>query len=144
VPDLDDQAIGIYVGHGSIFRQKTIAYRWETNTPIGSEGEASYAGGIVKTKWIAVRNVQDATGAFYVEERNVARDFQRAFGFVPDDITISVVSNSQYTGTSAAAELDWVELVPAPITEDVAAAPPPAGGSPEARKSEEGRAAAEP
>ena len=39
----DDQAIGIYVSYGGILGQRSIAYRWETNTPVGSEGEASYA-----------------------------------------------------------------------------------------------------
>src|SRR5215470_9506505 len=113
VPERDDQAIGIYVSSGGPLRQKSIAYRWETDTPVGTEGEASYAAGIVTTKWIAVRNAQDA-GSFFVEERNVARDFERAFGFVPDDVSIGVACNSQYTGTSAAAELDWIELTALP------------------------------
>ena len=77
-----------------------------------TEGEATYAAGIVKTKWFAVRNKKDV-GSFFVEERNVARDFERAFGFVPEEVNIGVTCNSQYTGTSAAAELDWIELVPA-------------------------------
>jgi hypothetical protein len=115
VPERDDQAIAIYVSTGGALRQKSIAYRWETDTPVGTEGEASYAAGIVKTKWIAVRNAKDA-GSFFVEERNVARDFERAFGFVPDEVSIGVTCNSQYTGTSAAAELDWIELSALPAT----------------------------
>lgn len=108
--DKDDQAIGIYVSSGSVLRQKSIAYRWETDTPVGTEGDASYAAGIVKTKWFALRNKADV-GGFFVEERNVARDFERAFGFVPEEeVSIGVTCNSQYTGTSAAAELDWIEL----------------------------------
>ena len=113
VRERDDQAIAIYVSTGGPLRQKSVAYRWETDTPVGSEGDSSYAAGIVKAKWIALRNSKDA-GAFFVEERNVAHDFQHAFGFVPDDVSIGVTCNSQYTGTTAAAELDWVELVPAP------------------------------
>jgi hypothetical protein len=109
----DDQAIGIYVSTGNPLRQKSVAYRWETETPIGTESETSYAAGIVETKWIAVRNAADA-GSFFVEERNVAHDFQRLFGFVPDDVSIAVACNSQYTGTTAVAELDWIELVAAP------------------------------
>jgi len=114
VRERDDQAIGIYVSTGGPLTQKSIAYRWETDTPVGTEGETSYAAGIVKAKWMAVRNASDV-GSFFVEERNVAHDFQRAFGFVPDDVSIAVASNSQYTGTTAVAELDWVELVPAPV-----------------------------
>jgi DUF3047 family protein len=112
----DDQAIGIYVSTGSSLWQKSIAYRWETETPVGTEGETSYAAGIVKAKWIAVRNAAD-TGSFFVEERNVAHDFQRSFGFVPEDVSIAVACNSQYTGTTAVAELDWIELVAAPSAE---------------------------
>jgi hypothetical protein len=113
VHERDDQAIAIYVSAGGVLRQKSIAYRWETDTPVGSEGDSTYAAGIVKTKWFAVRNAQDK-GSFFVEERNVARDFQRAFGFFPEEVNIGVTCNSQYTGTSAAAELDWIQLVAAP------------------------------
>jgi hypothetical protein len=109
----DDQAIGIYVSTGGPLRQKSVAYRWETDTPVGTEGDSSYAAGIVKAKWFALRNAKEV-GSFFVEERNVARDFQRAFGFVPDDVSIGVTCNSQYTGTTAAAELDWIELVAEP------------------------------
>ena len=112
----DDQAIGIYVSTGGTLGQKSIAYRWETETPVGTEGETSYAAGIVKSKWIAVRNAADA-GSFFIEERNVAHDFQRLFGFVPDDISIAVACNSEYTGTTAVAELDWIEFVAAPSSE---------------------------
>jgi hypothetical protein len=109
----DDQAIGIYVSSGGLIRQKSVAYRWETDTPVGTEGEASYAAGIVKAKWTVLRNVNDA-GSFFVEERNLAHDFQRAFGFVPNDVSVGVTCNSQYTGTTAVAELDWIEVVAEP------------------------------
>jgi hypothetical protein len=112
VADRDDQAIGIYVSYGGILGQRSIAYRWETDTPIGSEGDATYGAGIVKVHWIAVRNEGDGAGEFRIEERNVAADFQRVFGFVPDDPIIAVTSNSQYTGSRAVAELDWIELAP--------------------------------
>jgi hypothetical protein len=117
IPERDDQAIGVYISSGGFLRQKSIAYRWETDTPVGAEGETSYAAGIVKTHWKALRNAEGA-GTFFVEERNAARDFQRAYGFVPDDVSIGVVCNSQYTGTSAVAELDWIELVAAPVAEE--------------------------
>lgn len=114
VRERDDQAIAIFVSSGSIIRQQSIAYRWETDTPVGTEGDSTYAAGIVQTKWFALRNAQDK-GSFFVEERNVARDFERAFGFIPEKVNIGVTCNSQYTGTSAVAELDWIELVAAPV-----------------------------
>lgn len=112
IPERDDQAIAIYVSDGGFFRQRSIAYRWETTTPVGSEGDAEYAGGIVKVHWIALRNAQDPIGEYVIDERNIAADFRRVFGFVPDDPIIAVTSNSQYTGTRAVAELDWLELAP--------------------------------
>src|SRR5215470_17535410 len=45
VHERDDQAIAIYVGTGGPLRQKSVAYRWETETPVGSEGDSSYAAG---------------------------------------------------------------------------------------------------
>ena len=108
----DDQAIGIYVSYGGILGQRSIAYRWETTTPVGTEGDATYGAGIVKVHWIAVRNEKDGAGEFRIEERNVAADFQRVFGFVPTDPIIAVSTNSQYTASRAVAELDWIELTP--------------------------------
>lgn len=112
VAERDDQAIGIYISHGGLLGQRSIAYRWETDTPVGTEGDATYAAGVVKVHWIAVRNEKDGTGEWRIDERNVAADFQRVFGFVPDDPIIAVTSNSQYTRSRAVAELDWVELAP--------------------------------
>ncbi|MDX2166067.1 MAG: DUF3047 domain-containing protein [Deltaproteobacteria bacterium] len=108
----DDQAVALYVSHGGILGQRSIAYRWDTETPVGSEGTATYVAGVVKVHWITLRNAQDGVDTWFTEERDVAADFQRAFGFVPDDPIIAVSSNSQYTQSRAVAELDWVELGP--------------------------------
>jgi len=123
----DDQAIGIYVSAGGILGQRSIAYRWETDTPIGTEGDATYGAGLVKVHWIGVRNKDDGTGVWHTDERNIAADFQRVFGYIPDQPIIAVTSNSQYTNSHAVAELDWIELdLPPPA----AAPPPPAAASP--------------
>lgn len=111
----DDQAIGVYVSTGGMFSQQSLAYRWETETPIGAEGTASYAGGVVKVKWICLRNKTSVQGeTFLVEERNVAEDFKSRFGSVPDKIGLSISCNSQYTGSKAEAQLAWIEFVSAP------------------------------
>lgn len=121
----DDQAIGVYVSTGGMFSQKSLAYRWETETPIGEEGTASYAGGVVKVKWFCLRNKQSAKGdGFIVEERNVAADFKSRFGDVPEKIGLSISCNSQYTGSKAEAQLAWIEFVP----EQQQSAPVLAGG----------------
>ncbi len=108
----DDQAIGIYVGSGSMFSKKSISYRWDTETPKGAEGTCAYGAGTIKIKWFTLRNKDDATGEWFTEERNVAEDFNKAWGYYPDEIYISVSCNSQYTGTKASADLNWIEILP--------------------------------
>lgn len=113
-PDKDDQAIGVYISTGSFLRQRSIAYRWETDTPVGAEGTTTYAAGVVSVKWICLRNRQSSDGkTFLVEERNFLEDFRKAYGFEPKQIGISISCNSQYTGTTAEAQLDWMEFLPA-------------------------------
>jgi hypothetical protein len=109
----DDQAIGIYVGTGGFGSNKSISYRWDTLTPKGSEGNASYGAGTVKVKWYTLRNSDDAKkGEWISEERDIAKDFKDAWGFCPKKVYVSVSCNSQYTGTRAAADLNWIEFVP--------------------------------
>ena len=109
----DDQAIGIYVGSGGMLSNKSVSYRWDTVTPKGSEGDAAYAGGIAKIRWLTLRNEEDGVGKWIVEERDVAKDFKEAWGYIPETVYVSVCSNSQYTGTEAEAALEWIEFVSA-------------------------------
>jgi hypothetical protein len=120
-PDKDDQVIGLYVSSGSRLKQRTVAYRWETQTPVGSEGTVQYAS-LFAVKWITIRNQSHADGeTFFIEERNVAEDFQKAFGSVPDKIGLGISCNSQYTDSSSAAQLDWIEFVAADLQTEAAA-----------------------
>lgn len=107
----DDQAMGIYIGTGSLLSKKVISYRWDTDTPKGTEGKSVYGAGTVKVKWITLENKQSERDKWITEKRNCAEDFKKAWGFVPDKIYISVSSNSQYTGSSALAELDWIRFL---------------------------------
>jgi len=118
----DDQAIGVYVGTEGGWRRRALAYRWETETPVGQCGESVYAGGLVRVRWICVRNAKDGAGRFLTEERNLMADWREAFeDSIPSSVAISISCNSQYTGTKASAELDWIEL-----TASTNAAPPAA------------------
>lgn len=109
----DDQAIGIYIGTGGFGSNKSISYRWDTLTPKGSEGNASYGAGTVKVKWYTLRNGDDAKkGEWISEERDIAKDFKDAWGFYPEKVYVSVSCNSQYTGTKASADLNWIEFAP--------------------------------
>ncbi len=115
---LDDQAIGLYISTGGMFSQKSVAYRWETDTPRGETGRAKYAAGVVSIYWISVRNKDDMNKAsdadgWFIEEANVAEAFKEAFKDVPGNIGLGISCNSQFTGTKAEALLDWVEFLPA-------------------------------
>jgi hypothetical protein len=107
----DDQAVAIYIGTGRV-NYKAIGYRWETDTPKGVEETISYGFGRIKIKWFCLRNKTDDLGKWYVERRNIAKDFRKAFGYIPDKLAVSVAGNSQYSGTSAEAEVDWIEFLP--------------------------------
>lgn len=111
----DDQAIAIYIGAGR-FSTTSYAYRWETETPKNIQGDASYAAGFVKVKWVSVRNKEDKLDTWYVEERNVGEDLKKLFnGKIPNkNIALSISANSQYTGTNSVAYLEYVEFCPAP------------------------------
>ncbi len=111
----DDQAIGIYVGTGSIINNRSVSYRWDTLTPVGAEGSATYGLGAVKVKWLTLRNGKDASeGLWFTEERNILEDFNASWGYYPKDIYLSVSCNSQYTGSRAAARLEWIEFTSIP------------------------------
>jgi hypothetical protein len=111
----DDQAIGLYISTGGMLRQRSLAYRWETLTPKGEEGDATYGAGTVRVRWYALRNEEDlAEGIWYTEERNVAEDFEKAYGSIPRDIGVGISCNSQYTASQARAQIAWIEFVAAP------------------------------
>ncbi|MBM4152156.1 MAG: DUF3047 domain-containing protein [Kiritimatiellaceae bacterium] len=113
-PNQDDQAIGIYISSGSRLKQQSIAYRWETLTPAGTDGSVQYAK-IISVKWFAIRDQCSVDGkTFFTEERNLADDFKAAFGMVPDEIGIGISCNSQFSETSSAAQLDWIEFCAPP------------------------------
>jgi hypothetical protein len=113
-PGKDDQVIGLYVSSGNKIRQQSIAYRWETKTPVGSEGTIRYAN-LFAVKWFTLRNETHADGeTFFIEERNVAEDFEKTFGAIPDQIGLGISCNSQYTDSRSAAQLDWIEFVAPP------------------------------
>jgi hypothetical protein len=107
----DDQAIGIYIGAGGFFSKKSVSYRWDTETPVSSEGSCAYGIGTIKIKWFTLRDKNDPIGEWIVEERNWLEDYKKAWNKTPGKIYITISCNSQYTGTTAAAELKWIEFL---------------------------------
>lgn len=109
----DDQAIGIYLILPGFWQKKSLSYHYETLTPKKQWGEASYLCGIVKVKFTVLRNNTDRLGEWYVEERNVAEDLKKCYGEIPKEFAVSIISNSHNTKSRAAAEIDYIEFVPA-------------------------------
>ncbi len=108
--DKGDQAIEIYVMSGSLASQKCIVYTWETETPVGAEKSFSVFFGAFKARWFCVRNKKSETGKWFVEKQNVADDFKKTYGFVPDEIAVMVYCKSDMTKTRSEAELEWIEF----------------------------------
>lgn len=115
-PGKDDQAISLYLGSGTSFSQHSSAYRWETDTPRGSRGFVKYALGMVKVHWQCLRNKEDGRGKWVIDQCNAKKAFQRMFkGKVPRQRALSITANSQYTGTSSKAYLEYVEFYAEPL-----------------------------
>ncbi len=109
----DDQPVAIYIGANDWLKKKSIAYRWENETPQGFEGNTSYAGGMLRVHYITVRNKTTPLGEWVVEIRNVAEDFKKAYGTVPSEFAVSIMGNSQYTQSNTVAEVAFLEFLPA-------------------------------
>lgn len=111
-PAKDDQPVAIYIGiNNGMLKKQSIAYRWETLTPIGFEGGTTYAK-ILSVHYIVMRNVSSGTGEWITEKRNILKDFQRVYGKTPDKFAISINGNSQYTKSNTVAEIDFIEFIP--------------------------------
>ncbi len=111
----DDQVLSLYLGAGSLIR-KSVAYRWETETPIGAKGNISYGGGLVKVAWYCLNNKTTPLRKWIVMERNVAEDFKKIYGEIPKKFVISVGGNSQYTKSNCKGEVDFIEFLPAEVS----------------------------
>ena len=103
----DDQAVGIYIGTGTVFNQKAIAYRWETETPVGHWGKTVYSN-VMSVRFLCQRNKDNGLDIWYEEERNVRDDFIEQFGFVPGNIALAICGNSQNSQSDALAEIDFI------------------------------------
>ncbi len=114
----DDQVMSLYLGAGGFVR-KSIAYRWETETPIGAQGNICYGGGLVKVAWYCMNNKTTPLEKWIVLERNVAEDFKRIYGEIPKEFVISVGGNSQYTKSNSKGEIDFIEFLPANTSKEV-------------------------
>ena len=112
-PEPDDQALVIYIGDGNPWRQYSIAYRWEHNVPLLFEKNQQYCG-VTSTWSVCLRNCETTPGEWVTETRNVAQDFKKAYGRVPNRyFVLGIGGNTQYTRSQTIAEIDYIEFLPA-------------------------------
>lgn len=104
----DDQGIAVYVGYGR-FKQTSLSYTWETETPKGETGEANY-NGFVTVYWRAMRNKNDPMNVWQTDQVDLYQDILDKFGKVPDNLALSISSNSQYTESHAEVMIDYIEF----------------------------------
>jgi len=111
-PEPDDQAGVVYLGDGTMISQKSVAYRWECNTALGTKKNISYGGGMMKVRAECIRNRKTSVGEWVVEERDVLADFIRAYKRFPGKYFIlGVGANSQYSKSDTRLEIDYIEFV---------------------------------
>lgn len=113
VSDPDDQVAVLYIGDGTMLRQKCIGYRWEHNTAIGFRRKILYAGGMMNVEAECIRNRKAKLNEWIVEERNVLVDFIKAYKRFPGGyFVLGVGANSQYSKSRTRVEIDYIEFLP--------------------------------
>ncbi len=77
----DDYAARIYIvksGGWQVWNTRALNYVWSSNQPAGSRWDNAFVGD--KAKMLAVRGLQDHTGQWFSEKRNVYQDLINMFG----------------------------------------------------------------
>jgi outer membrane protein OmpA-like peptidoglycan-associated protein len=103
----DDQALQVYVafkatGFPAITNTPVIGYIWDNEAPKGWTGRSPQIGGS-KLRYIVLRNKTDQTGKWYMERRNLYKDYKKLFGDIkggePQGLTtgLQIHINSQHT-----------------------------------------------
>ena len=110
----DDQAGVIYVGTGTYVRQDAVCYSWESRTRVGEVKRIIYNTGLINILRRCLRNHSTPTGEWVEEYRNVAADFEAAFGkpLVGRRLILSVGGNSQHARKNTRLEIDYIEFIP--------------------------------
>jgi hypothetical protein len=94
----DDQAAQVLVAFAD---RRVLTYLWDSNAPKGSEGSASSLP-LVHVFAVVCESGTARTNQWILENRNLADDFQRAYGKpAPRVKGLRIQINSQHTGTVA-------------------------------------------
>jgi hypothetical protein len=107
----DDQAAQVLVAFDD---RRIVSYVWDTNAPKGSEQRTTFIP-LVHVFAVAVQSGAADTNRWISESRNVAADYQRAYGKpAPHVKGLRLQINSQHTGTVAESYFGEVAFRSAP------------------------------
>ncbi len=107
----DDFAARVYVIFPAAFftNSKVLEYIWSETLPDGMIGTSPYSKNI---KLIVARSGPNQDKKWFQEERDIAADYQKAFGRSPEyNIgAVAFMTNTEHTKTSADAMYDEIKL----------------------------------
>lgn len=100
-PDRNDQAAQVLV---RFEKQRTLSYIWDTTAPVGRGPAESYLGGAIRVEIFVLRSGPADIGKIIREKRDLAADYEAAFGEPMGRVTgLRVQTNCQNTGSPAEA-----------------------------------------
>ena len=107
----DDFAARVYVIFPALFftNSKVLEYIWAEKLPVGTIGTSPYSKNI---KLFVLESGPDKDNKWASEERDIAADYIKAFGRMPEyNIgAVAFMTNTEHTGTSAEAMYDDIRL----------------------------------
>jgi hypothetical protein len=109
--DEHDFAARVYVIFPAVFilNSKVLEYIWAKDLPVGTAGTSPYSQNI---KLMVLEKGEPAEGEWRFEERDIAADYEKAFGRRPekDAGAIAFMTNSEHTGSVAIARYDDIKV----------------------------------
>lgn len=108
----DDYAARVYVVFPSPFfwRTRAVNYIWANRLPRGTYLPNAYTGSAVM---VAVESGGEKAGRWVDEERDLVRDFRRAFGEDPPEVgAVAIMTDTDNTGEEAVAWYGAIRFLP--------------------------------
>jgi hypothetical protein len=109
--DENDFAARVYVIFPAVFllNSKVIEYIWAETIPDGTVGTNPYSKNI---KIIVARSGPNPKKEWFLEERDIIKDYSKVFGGMPErDIgAVAFMTNTEHTGTDAVSMYTDIKL----------------------------------
>jgi hypothetical protein len=116
--DFEDRAVSARAKAltGEALPYATLMYIWENKAPIDEIIESVHT---TRVKMIVVESGAARNGRWLDYERNIARDFERAFGEKPGRIlSLGIMTDTDNTGERAVAYYGDIHFSPKPLKKE--------------------------